>query len=63
MSTKKLDDKQRQLDDKQGLHEQDMILTPKEAEAASPEELSVCGEEDPGVGLESLVEKHQVKEE
>ena len=40
------------------LHEKDAVLTRKEAEAAGPDDLSVCGEEDPGVALEDLVEKH-----
>jgi len=39
-------------------HETDAILTHKEAKAASPDDISVGGEEDPGVGLEDLVEKH-----
>lgn len=33
----------------------DMILEPKASEAASPENFSISGEEDPGVGLEFLV--------
>jgi hypothetical protein len=41
-----------------GPHQKDVVLTEKEAEVASPEDLSVGGEEDPGVGLEDLVEKH-----
>ena len=31
-------------------------LSHKDAEAASPEDSSVCGEEDPGSALESLVD-------
>lgn len=31
------------------------VLTEREAEAASPESMAVCGEEDPGEGLEFLV--------
>lgn len=39
-------------------HETDAVLTRKEARAASPDNISVGGEEDPGAGLEDLVEKH-----
>ena len=35
--------------------EQDFVLSQREAKAASPEYLAVCGEEDPGEGLEFLV--------
>ena len=35
--------------------EKDMVLTHKEAEAASPDDYAVCGEEDPGEALEGLV--------
>lgn len=31
------------------------VLSQREAEAASPEDFAVCGEEDPGEGLEFLV--------
>ncbi|MCW8093002.1 hypothetical protein [Alteromonas sp. ASW11-130] len=34
------------------------ILSDKDAEASSPEDSSVCGEEDPGVALEEMV-RHQ----
>lgn len=37
------------------LHEQHFLLSDREAEAASPEAMAVCGEEDPGEGLEFLV--------
>ena len=43
---------------KSDIHEKDMVLTPKEAEAASPDDFSVCGEEDPGGALEDLVERN-----
>lgn len=36
-------------------NEQHFLLTKREAEAASPEAMAVCGEEDPGEGLEFLV--------
>lgn len=35
--------------------EHDFVLSKREAKAASPEYLAVCGEEDPGEGLEFLV--------
>lgn len=35
--------------------EQDFVLSEREAEAAAPEAMAVCGEEDPGEGLEFLV--------
>ncbi|GGY78997.1 hypothetical protein GCM10011613_24720 [Cellvibrio zantedeschiae] len=35
--------------------EQNFVLSEREAEAASPEAMAVCGEEDPGEGLEFLV--------
>lgn len=52
----------REPDDKQAEdvvspHIKDMVLTHKEAEAASPDDFSVCGEEDPGESLEGLVER------
>lgn len=50
--SKKLDSTTKQV------HEKDTILTHKEAEAASPDDFSVCGEEDPGVALEDLVERN-----
>ncbi|RYE55177.1 MAG: hypothetical protein EOP48_10765 [Sphingobacteriales bacterium] len=34
---------------------QNFVLSKREAKAASPEALAVCGEEDPGEGLEFLV--------
>ena len=40
-------------------HEKDTVLTRKEAKAASPDDLSVSGEEDPGAALEDFVELHQ----
>jgi|GEM_PF-6657152 len=40
-------------------HEKDTILTTKEAKAASPHDLSVSGEEDPGAALEDFMELHQ----
>lgn len=36
--------------------EHDFVLSKQEAEAASPDDMAVCGEEDPGEGLEFLVE-------
>ena len=33
----------------------DLILTHKEAEAGSPDDMAACGEEDIGAGLEFLV--------
>ena len=33
----------------------DIVLTHQEAEAAVPVDTAVCGEEDPGAALESLV--------
>lgn len=33
----------------------DLILTHREAEAGSPDDIAVCGEEDTGAGLEFLV--------
>ena len=35
--------------------ERSFVLSQREAEAASPENFAVCGEEDPGEGLEFLV--------
>jgi len=35
----------------------DLILTHKEAQAASPDDIAACGEEDIGAGLEFLVTK------
>ncbi|HCD06612.1 MULTISPECIES: hypothetical protein [unclassified Methylophaga] len=35
----------------------DLILTHKEAQAASPDDMAACGEEDIGAGLEFLVTK------
>jgi len=37
------------------LPENDFVLSHKEAKAASPVDMAVCGEEDPGEGLEFLV--------
>lgn len=37
------------------LFEHPFVLSQREAEAASPENFAVCGEEDPGEGLEFLV--------
>ncbi|MDX1574278.1 MAG: hypothetical protein R3341_09640 [Methylophaga sp.] len=36
----------------------DLILTHKEAEAGSPEDMAACGEEDTGAGLEFLVTRN-----
>ena len=36
----------------------DLILTHKEAEAGSPDDMAVCGEEDTGAGLEFLVTRN-----
>jgi len=38
-------------------HEQKFVLSEKEAKASSPEDIAVCGEEDPGVGLEFLTDE------
>lgn len=38
-------------------HERDLILTHKDAQAASPDDIAACGEEDIGAGLEFLVTK------
>lgn len=35
----------------------DLILTHKEAQAGSPDDIAACGEEDIGAGLEFLVTK------
>ncbi len=40
------------------LNEDHDILSDQDAEASSPEDSSVCGEEDPGVALEEMV-RHQ----
>jgi hypothetical protein len=37
------------------LPEHTFVLSQREAKAASPENFAVCGEEDPGEGLEFLV--------
>lgn len=37
--------------------QQNFVLSEREAEAASPESMAVCGEEDPGESLEFLVTK------
>jgi hypothetical protein len=42
--------------------EHDFVLSHQEAEAASPEDIAVCGEEDPGEGLEFLVENDKKDE-
>lgn len=39
------------------------VLSEREAEAASPEAIAVCGEEDPGEGLEFLVADDSESEE
>jgi len=45
-----------------GETESKFVLSHKEAEAASPDDMAVCGEEDPGEGLEFLVaDEHLVK--
>ncbi len=36
----------------------DLILTHKEAEAGSPDDMAACGEEDTGSGLEFLVTRN-----
>jgi hypothetical protein len=35
--------------------ERDFVLSTREAKAASPADMAVCGEEDPGEGMEFLV--------
>lgn len=35
--------------------QRDLILTHHEAEVAAPMDVAICGEEDPGAALESLV--------
>jgi hypothetical protein len=42
--------------------EKDLVLSHEDAEAASPEYESVCGEEDPGAALETLVTKKEDKQ-
>lgn len=37
----------------------DMILTHKEAQAGSPDDMAACGEEDIGAGLEFLVNRDE----
>lgn len=37
----------------------DLILSHKEAQAASPDDIAACGEEDIGAGLEFLVTKDE----
>lgn len=39
--------------------EKDLVLSHSDAEAASPEDEPVCGEEDPGAALETLVTKKE----
>ncbi|WP_417549412.1 hypothetical protein [Methylophaga sp.] len=39
----------------------DLILTHKEAQAGSPDDMAACGEEDIGAGLEFLVTKDDHK--
>ena len=39
--------------------EKDLVLSHQDAVAASPDYESVCGEEDPGVALEMLVNKDE----
>lgn len=41
--------------------EKDLVLSHKDAEAASPADEAVCGEEDPGVALETLVNKDEAR--
>ena len=40
-------------------HHRDLKLSHKDAQAGGPDDISIGGEEDPGVGLESLVEESQ----
>jgi len=44
-------------------HNRDMTLSHKDAQAGGPGDISIGGEEDPGVGLESLVEENQTEYE
>lgn len=39
--------------------EQDLILTHREAQAGSPDDIAACGEEDIGSGLEFLVTRDE----
>lgn len=52
-------DKQSQQPDTEN---RDILLTHHEAEAGSPADIAVCGEEDPGVGLEILVMREDEEE-
>lgn len=42
--------------------ENNFVLSHKEAQAASPDDMAVCGEEDPGEGLEFLVSDRVVND-
>lgn len=43
--------------------ERDFVLSTREAKAASPVDTAVCGEEDPGEGMEFLVTDYIKKQE
>ena len=43
-------------------HHRDLTLSHKDAQAGGPDDISIGGEEDPGVGLESLVEENQTED-
>ncbi len=43
------------VDDTNSAEEHTFVLSSREAKAASPDYMAVCGEEDPGEGLEFLV--------
>jgi hypothetical protein len=44
--------------DEQLLLEQKFLLSKREAQAAAPIDMAVCGEEDPGEGAEFLVDEN-----
>ena len=52
---KKIVKAKQNLSERKANDEHEMVLSHKAAVAASPDDNAVCGEEDPGAGLESLV--------
>ena len=55
-SSVKVSDKEKTKKNKP-THERDLILNHEDAQAASPDDMAACGEEDVGAGLEFLVTK------
>ena len=56
-SSVKVSDKEKTKKDKPR-NERDLILNHEDAQAASPDDMAACGEEDVGAGLEFLVTRN-----